>query len=81
MRAVIDARRRSSAQPSPAEALNRGVALGVPLRTADYVRSLAPDRPYTSAEIWDRACQAATLSLCMEICMPRQLRRTLPPAK
>jgi phenylacetyl-CoA:acceptor oxidoreductase len=45
------------------EALNRGVALGVPLRTAEYDKSLDPATPYTSAEIWDRACQAATLSL------------------
>jgi phenylacetyl-CoA:acceptor oxidoreductase len=45
------------------EALNRGVATGVPLRTAHYDRSLDPGTRYTSAEIWDRACRAATLSL------------------
>jgi phenylacetyl-CoA:acceptor oxidoreductase len=45
------------------EALNRGVATGVPLKTAHYDKSLDPSKRYTSAEIWDRACQAATLSL------------------
>ncbi len=45
------------------DALNRGVATGVPLRTAAYDRGLELDRRYTSAEIWDRACRAATLSL------------------
>jgi phenylacetyl-CoA:acceptor oxidoreductase len=45
------------------EALNRGVALGVPLKTADYDVSLDPGKSYTSAEIWDRACRAATRSL------------------
>jgi phenylacetyl-CoA:acceptor oxidoreductase len=45
------------------EALNRGVALGVPLRTPRYDRSLDPATPHTSAEIWDRACRAATLAL------------------
>jgi phenylacetyl-CoA:acceptor oxidoreductase len=45
------------------QALNRGVALGVPLRAAGYDRSLDPATAYASAEIWDRACRAATLSL------------------
>jgi phenylacetyl-CoA:acceptor oxidoreductase len=45
------------------EALNRGVALGVPLRTPHYDKSLDPTRKHDSAEIWDRACRAATISL------------------
>ncbi len=45
------------------EALNRGVAVGVPLRTPQYDVSLDPATPHASAEIWDRACRAATLAL------------------
>jgi phenylacetyl-CoA:acceptor oxidoreductase len=45
------------------EALNRGVALGVPLRTPHYDVGLEPNTQYSSAEVWDRACRAATLSL------------------
>jgi phenylacetyl-CoA:acceptor oxidoreductase len=44
-------------------ALNRGVATGVPLKTDAYDRGLDPSRRYSAAEIWDRACRAATLSL------------------
>jgi phenylacetyl-CoA:acceptor oxidoreductase len=45
------------------EFINRGVGLGVPLKTAHYDRSLDPSERHPSPEIWDRACRAATLSL------------------
>jgi phenylacetyl-CoA:acceptor oxidoreductase len=45
------------------EAINRGAGIGVPLRTPLYDRQLDPGTPHGSAEIWDRACRAATLSL------------------
>ncbi|HEY2996307.1 MAG TPA: molybdopterin-dependent oxidoreductase [Methylomirabilota bacterium] len=45
------------------DALNRGVALGVPLKAPGYDVSLEASKAHTSAEIWDRACRAATLSL------------------
>jgi phenylacetyl-CoA:acceptor oxidoreductase len=44
------------------EAINRGV-LGYPLRTPSYDFSLNPDQKYTSEEIWDRVCRAATWAL------------------
>ena len=43
--------------------INRGVALGVPLKTPHYDKSLDPATRHSSEEIWDRACRAATLSL------------------
>ncbi len=45
------------------EAINRGAGVGVPLRTPHYDRQLDPGTHHGSAEIWDRACRAATLSL------------------
>ncbi|MDG6987780.1 MAG: molybdopterin-dependent oxidoreductase [Nitrososphaerota archaeon] len=44
------------------KSINRG-ALGFRLRTPHYDFSLHPGRKYTSAEMWDRACRAATLAL------------------
>ncbi|MBI2372182.1 MAG: molybdopterin-dependent oxidoreductase [Deltaproteobacteria bacterium] len=45
------------------EAINRGAGVGVPLRTEPYDLSLDPSRPPSTAEVWDRACRAATRSL------------------
>jgi phenylacetyl-CoA:acceptor oxidoreductase len=45
------------------DALNRGVALGVPLKTPHYDLSLDVAVAHTAEAIWDRACRAATRSL------------------
>jgi phenylacetyl-CoA:acceptor oxidoreductase len=44
-------------------AISRGVGVGVPLRTSTYDYALHPGQPYSAADIWDRACRAATRSL------------------
>lgn len=45
------------------EAINRGAGVGVPFKSPLYDYALDTTRPYTSEEIWDRVCRAATMTL------------------
>jgi len=47
------------------EAINRGAGVGLPLRGQQYDLALDAGRKPTAAEIWDRACRAATRSLTL----------------